>query len=108
MSLTSFCAAESFQALALFDRLARPARRLLSLRPLIVRATRRKRLMKYPFVPISERKPLRWPNGKRLAVVINTNPGSWEATKGPSNPFYPGGPGIVGGDLPGDVYDNPN
>jgi len=24
--------------------------------------------MKYKFVPISQRKPLRWPNGKRLAV----------------------------------------
>ena len=108
MSLTSFCAAESFQALALFDRLARPARTLLSLRPLIVRATRRKRLMKYPFVPISERKPLRWPNGKRLAVMITTNLEYWDATKDTSKPFYPGGPGIVGGDLPGDVYDNPN
>ena len=29
--------------------------------------------MKYAFVPFPERKPLRWPNGKRLAVMITTN-----------------------------------
>jgi peptidoglycan/xylan/chitin deacetylase (PgdA/CDA1 family) len=107
MSLTSFCAAESFQALALFDRLARPARRLLSLRPLIVRASRRKRLMKYPFVPISERKTLRWPKGKQLEEKINKNLKQMKRRKRP-NRSTPGGPGIVGGDLPGDVYDNPN
>jgi hypothetical protein len=29
--------------------------------------------MKYSFVPISQRKPLRWPNGKRLTLMITTN-----------------------------------
>ena len=57
--------------------------------------------MKYPFVPFPERKPLRWPNGKRLAVMITTNLEYWDATKDTPKPFYPGGPGIVGGDLPG-------
>src|SRR6516162_6212603 len=64
--------------------------------------------MKYKFVPISQRKPLRWPNGKRLAVMITTNLEYWDVTKDTPKPFYPGGPGIVGGDLPGNVYDNPN
>ena len=64
--------------------------------------------MKYDFVPISERKPLRWPNGKRLALMLTTNLEYWDATKDTPKPFYPGGPGIVGGDLPGNVYDNPN
>jgi hypothetical protein len=64
--------------------------------------------MKYPFVPFPQRKPLRWPNGKRLAVMITTNLEYWDATKDTPKPFYPGGPGIVGGDLPGNVYDNPN
>src|SRR5262245_19265891 len=64
--------------------------------------------MRYPFVPISARKPLRWPNGKRLVVMITTNLEYWDATKDTPKPFYPGGPGIVGGDLPGNVYDNPN
>jgi allantoinase len=61
--------------------------------------------MKYKFVPISQRKPLRWPNGKRLAVMITTNLEYWDVTKNTPKPFYPGGPGIVGGDLPGNVYD---
>jgi hypothetical protein len=64
--------------------------------------------MKYQFVPISQRRPLRWPNGKRLALMITTNLEYWDATKDTPKPFYPGGPGIVGGDLPGNVYDNPN
>jgi allantoinase len=64
--------------------------------------------MKYEFVPFPQRKPLRWPNGKRLAVMITTNLEYWDATKDTPKPFYPGGPGIVGGDLPGNVYDNPN
>jgi peptidoglycan/xylan/chitin deacetylase (PgdA/CDA1 family) len=64
--------------------------------------------MKYPFVPFPQRKPLRWPNGKRLALMITTNLEYWDATKDTPKPFYPGGPGIVGGDLPGNVYDNPN
>ena len=64
--------------------------------------------MKYAFVPFPQRKPLRWPNGKRLAVMITTNLEYWDPTKDTPKPFYPGGPGIVGGDLPGNVYDNPN
>jgi peptidoglycan/xylan/chitin deacetylase (PgdA/CDA1 family) len=64
--------------------------------------------MKYEFVPLPQRKPLRWPNGKRLAVMITTNLEYWDSTKDTPKPFYPGGPGIVGGDLPGNVYDNPN
>ena len=40
--------------------------------------------------------------------MITTNLEYWDATKDTPKPFYPGGPGIVGGDLPGNVYDNPN
>jgi len=29
--------------------------------------------MKYEFVPFPQRKPLRWPNGKRLALMITTD-----------------------------------
>ena len=63
---------------------------------------------RYPYSAIVDRKPLRWPHGKRLAVMITTNLEYWDATKDTPKPFYPGGPGIVGGDLPGNVYDNPN
>jgi allantoinase len=64
--------------------------------------------MHYDFVPISKRKPLKWPNGARLALMLTTNFEYWDRTKDTDKPFYPGGPGIVGGDLPGNVYDNPN
>ena len=64
--------------------------------------------MRYPFVPMPQRKPLRWPNGKRMALMLTTNLEYWDAVKETNKPYYPGGPGIVGGDLPGNVYDNPN
>lgn len=64
--------------------------------------------MQYDFVPMPQRKPLRWPNGKRLALMITINMEHWDAVKDSTKPYYPGGPGIVGGDLPGNVYDNPN
>jgi len=64
--------------------------------------------MEYDFVPLPKRKPLRWPNGKRLAVMLTINMEYWDRIKDTSKPFYPGGPGIVGGELPGNVYDNPN
>ncbi len=64
--------------------------------------------MKYEFVPMPQRKPLRWPNGKRHGLMLTTNLEYWDAMKDTNKPYYPGGPGIVGGDLPGNVYDNPN
>ncbi len=64
--------------------------------------------MDYDFVPLPQRKPLHWPNGKRLAVMLTTNLEYWDAVKDSPKPSYPGGPGIVGGDLPANVYDNPN
>lgn len=64
--------------------------------------------MRYDFVPINERKPLRWPNGKRLAVILTVNLEYWDKVQESDKPYYPGGPGIVGGNLPGNVYDNAN
>jgi len=64
--------------------------------------------MHYDFIPISMRKPLRWPNGKRLAVILTINFEYWDRMRESEARYYPGGPGIVGGDLPGNVYDNPN
>ena len=64
--------------------------------------------MHYDFVPMPHRKPLRWPNGKRMAVILTTNLEYWEPTKDTERVIYPGGPGIVGGTLAGNIYDNPN
>ncbi|MDQ0316879.1 polysaccharide deacetylase family protein [Amorphus orientalis] len=64
--------------------------------------------MDYDFVPMPRRKPLKWPNGKRLALILTTNLEYWDKVQESDRPYYPGGPGIVGGNLPGNVYDNPN
>ncbi|MFN3549012.1 MAG: hypothetical protein ACK4U0_16110 [Mesorhizobium sp.] len=64
--------------------------------------------MHYDYVPLSKRKPLKWPGGKRLAVILTTNFEYWDKVQASDKKYYPGGPGIVGGDLPGNVYDNPN
>ena len=64
--------------------------------------------MNYDFVPMPDRKPLKWPNSKRMALILTTNLEYWEPTKDTDKVIYPGGPGIVGGNLTGKVYDNPN
>ncbi|WP_102108642.1 polysaccharide deacetylase family protein [Oceaniglobus roseus] len=64
--------------------------------------------MEYDFVPLPDRNPLVWPDGKRLAVILTINMEYWDPVQESDRPFYPGGPGIVGGSLPGNVYDNPN
>ncbi len=64
--------------------------------------------MQYDFIPMPDRKPLKWPNGKRMAVILTTNLEYWDPVRDTPKPFYPGGPSIVGGDLAGNVYDNPN
>ena len=64
--------------------------------------------MHYPFIPMPQRKALRWPNGARLALMITTNLEYWDEVRDSPQPFYPGGPGIVGDTLAGNVYDNPN
>ena len=64
--------------------------------------------MRYDYVPLPARKPLIWPNGKRLAVIMTINFEYWDKVQPTDKPYYPGGPGIVGGNLPGNVYDNAN
>jgi allantoinase len=64
--------------------------------------------MHYDFVPYPERQPLRWPDGKRLAIILTTNLEYWDPVRDTDEPYYPGGPSIVGGNLAGNVYDNPN
>ena len=63
------------------------------------------RSMLYDFVPISERKPLRWPNGKRLALLITLNLEYWELTQDRDGPYFAGGPSINDRLLPARVPD---
>ena len=62
----------------------------------------------YDWVPISKRQPLRWPNGKRLALTITINCEYWDLLKDSSKPYYAGGPPTIPDALPGNVADYPN
>ena len=64
--------------------------------------------MHYDFVPLSQRKPLRWPNGARLALILTFNLEYWDLTKDTDGPYYAGGPAILPDPLPGNVPDYPN
>lgn len=64
--------------------------------------------MTYDFVPMPKRKPLRWPNGARLAIIMTANLEYWDKSKETDAPAYPGGPGIVTNMMTGRYYDNPN
>ena len=64
--------------------------------------------MDYPYIPISERLPLRWPNGARVALILTFNLETWDLTKDTDRPYYAGGPPILPDVLPGRVPDFPN
>ena len=66
------------------------------------------RAMEYDYVPMPMRKPLKWPNGARIAMLLTPNLEYWDHTKDTEKPFYPGGPSIITDVMPGNVYDNPN
>ncbi|MCZ6548664.1 MAG: polysaccharide deacetylase [Deltaproteobacteria bacterium] len=64
--------------------------------------------MNYDFVPISTRKPLKWPNGARVALILTINVEYWDLLKDTDKPYYAGGPSILPDPLPGNVPDYPN
>lgn len=64
--------------------------------------------MPYAWSPLIKRQPLRWPGGKKLAVVITMNCEYWDLTKESSEPYYAGGPPMLPDSLPGNVADYPN
>ena len=64
--------------------------------------------MRYPYVPITQRKPLKWPNGKRVALIITFNLETWDLVKDTDKPYYAGGPAVLPNTLPGNIPDYPN
>nr|WP_310525146.1 polysaccharide deacetylase [Polymorphobacter sp.] len=64
--------------------------------------------MDYPYIPLPERQPLKWPNGARVALIITFNLETWDLTKDTDKPYYAGGPPILPDVLPGRVPDFPN
>jgi peptidoglycan/xylan/chitin deacetylase (PgdA/CDA1 family) len=64
--------------------------------------------MRYPFAPLPDRGALRWPDGKRLALILTINLEYWDLTKDSAAPYYAGGPAILPDALPGNIADFPN
>lgn len=62
----------------------------------------------YDYVPISQRLPLRWPQRKRVALIITLNLETWDLVKDTDRPYYAGGPAILPDVLPGNTADFPN
>ena len=64
--------------------------------------------MEYDYVPLPHRKPLTWPNGARVALVLTFNLETWDLTKPTKEKYYAGGPPILPDVLAGDTPDFPN
>lgn len=64
--------------------------------------------MDYPYVPISRRPRLAWPDGKRVALILTFNLETWDLVKDTDRAYYAGGPPILPDVLPGRVPDFPN
>ena len=64
--------------------------------------------MHYDYVPMPHRKPLKWPDGKRLALIVTFNLEYWDLLKETEESYYAGGPAILPDPLPGNVPDWPN
>ena len=63
----------------------------------------------YPYVPLPNRKPLRFPNGAQLALILTINIEYWEKSRpGQNEPLFTGGPMTIPHGLPGDVFDTAN
>lgn len=64
--------------------------------------------MEYNYVPLPKRKPLKWPNGARVALIMTFNLETWDLVKDTDKPYYAGGPAVLPDLLPGNVEDLPN
>ena len=64
--------------------------------------------MRYDYVPIVERGPLRFPDGAQVALILTFNLETWDLTKDTTKPYYAGGPAILPDILPGNTPDYPN
>ncbi len=64
--------------------------------------------MHYDYVPLPRRKPLRWLNGARVALMVTINLEYWDLVKDTPEPYYAGGPVMLQDPLTGNVADFPN
>ena len=64
--------------------------------------------MQYDYSPVSQRGPLKFPNGARVALILTFNLETWDLTKDTDAAYYAGGPAILPDALPGRIPDYPN
>jgi len=64
--------------------------------------------MRYPFSAIAKRGPLKWPDNKKVALILTLNLETWDMVKDTDKAYYAGGPPILPDVLPGNVADFPN
>jgi peptidoglycan/xylan/chitin deacetylase (PgdA/CDA1 family) len=64
--------------------------------------------MDYDYVALPDRKPLKWPGGAHVALILTFNLETWDLVKPTGKPYYAGGPAILPDTLPGDTPDFPN
>lgn len=65
-------------------------------------------MFSYDYVPLPKRGPLRWPEGKKVALILTFNLETWDLTKDTDRAYYAGGPPILPDVLPGHTPDFPN
>ncbi len=64
--------------------------------------------MRYPFSGIAKRGQFKWPDNKKVALILTLNLETWDMVKDTDKPYYAGGPPILPDVLPGNVADFPN
>ncbi|MEO0575567.1 MAG: polysaccharide deacetylase [Pseudomonadota bacterium] len=64
--------------------------------------------MRYDYVPITERGPLKFPGNAQVALILTFNLETWDLTKDTEKAYYAGGPAILPNVLPGNTPDYPN
>ncbi len=65
-------------------------------------------MFQYDYVPLPQRKPLRWPGGAKVALMMTINLETWDLVKDTDQPYYAGGPALLPNALAGRIPDYPN
>ena len=65
-------------------------------------------MYEYDYVPLPERGQLKWPGGKKVALVFTFNLETWDLVKDTDKPYYAGGPALLPNMLAGRIPDYPN